>query len=101
MEHSPFSEADSRSASKEISRLLWNLKVQNRAHKSLPLVHTLSHMHPVDTCPPHFFKIQYNIAFPYKPRFPQVVSSFPSQTKILYAFMIFPMRSTWTKNIKS
>jgi hypothetical protein len=80
MEQSP-SEANSRSAS-QIPRLLWKLNVHYSVHKNPPLVPTLSQIHPVHTFQPRILKIHSNITFP---------SGFP--TKILYAFLISPMRA--------
>jgi len=45
MEQSPSWEADNHSASQEILRLLWNLKVRYQVHKSLPLAPILGQMH--------------------------------------------------------
>jgi hypothetical protein len=56
MEQSPSWEVDSHAASQEILRLLWNPKVPYRVHINLPLVPTLSQMHPVHTFPPCFPK---------------------------------------------
>jgi hypothetical protein len=42
MEQSPSWEANSFSASQEISRILWNPDVDYRIHKSSPPVHILS-----------------------------------------------------------
>jgi len=47
-------EADSHSASREILRLLRNLKVHYHVHGSPPLVPILIHMYPVDIFPPYF-----------------------------------------------
>jgi hypothetical protein len=67
MQQSPW-EANSHSASQEISRLLWNPKVHYHVHKSSPLVTLPIQMHPVHTFPPHFPKIHFNVIFPYTPR---------------------------------
>jgi hypothetical protein len=70
------------SASHEIPRLLWNLKIHYRVHNSPPLVPILSHMQPVHTFPPNFPKVHSHLrlGIPYR--------LFPSglPTKILYTF---------------
>jgi hypothetical protein len=57
MEHSPSWEANSDISSQEISRILWNPKVQYRVHNSPPLVPVLSQMNPVHTFPTYLPKI--------------------------------------------
>jgi hypothetical protein len=68
MELSPSREANSHSASQEISRVLWNLNVHYRVHNSPPLIPILSKMNPVHTPPPYFPNNQFNIIFSSMPK---------------------------------
>jgi len=61
MEQSPSTEVSSHSASQEISRLLYNLKIHYRVHSSPPLVSILSQMHQFHVLSPCFPKINSNI----------------------------------------
>jgi hypothetical protein len=60
-----------------------------------PSILILSQMNPIQNVPFYFPKIHSNIIFPSTPRSSEWL--FPSgfQTKILYAFLISPMRSTF------
>jgi len=52
---------NSHSASQEIPRLFWKLKVHYRVHNRSPLTPILSQMHSVHNFPPHFPKIHSDI----------------------------------------
>jgi hypothetical protein len=62
MKQSP-SEANCRSASQEILRILWNPKIHYRAYRNLPLVRILTQMNSVHIFPLYFPKIHFNIIF--------------------------------------
>jgi hypothetical protein len=61
MEHSPYWEANSHSASQEIPHFLWNLKVHYHVYKTLPPVPIQDRLNPDHTFPPYFPKTYYNV----------------------------------------
>jgi hypothetical protein len=61
VEQRPSSETNSRSASQEISRRLWNPKVHHRVPKDPPLVPILSQTNRVHTLPLYTRTIHFNI----------------------------------------
>jgi hypothetical protein len=69
IEQNPSWEADSHSASQEISRLLWNSKVHCRVPKSPQTAHMLSQMNPVHILPHYSLKIHFNIILPPTPMY--------------------------------
>jgi hypothetical protein len=92
---SPSLEANSSSASQEIPHILWNLKIHDRVHNSLPLIPTFSQINPVHSVPSYFFKTHFNIMLPYTPWF-STQYSFP--TKPPYIRFV-PMRATCPANL--
>jgi len=87
--------ASNHSASQEISYLFWNPKIHFRIHNSEPLVPVLRQMNPVHNFPIYFSKNHSNIILLSTPRLSEWCLPFRFPTKILYKFLIFPMRSTW------
>jgi hypothetical protein len=67
MEQRPSWEANSFSASQEITRILRNEKVQYCIHNSPPPVPILTQISPVHRPPSHFSKIHFNIILPSTP----------------------------------
>jgi hypothetical protein len=98
MEQSPFSEANSHSASQQIPRPVWKPKVHYRVHKSPPLIPIRSQMHPVHAFPSYIPKIHTNVISNLYLGLPtRLLSGFPNQ--ILYAFLISPMHVTCTAHL--
>jgi hypothetical protein len=65
MEQSSSWQPKIRPASQEISRLLWDPNVHYRVHKIPQVVSNLSLVNPIHI-PILYFKIHFNITFPFK-----------------------------------
>jgi hypothetical protein len=87
MEPSPSSEANSRSATQEFPKILWNPKVYYRVHKSPPLILTLRQMNAAHTTPSNFSKTNFNIILHQRLGLPSGHFSCDFPTKTLYAFL--------------
>jgi hypothetical protein len=90
-EQSPSSEANSHSASQEISRLSWNPKVHFTDHKNPLVTPILSQMHPVHILQSYFPKINSEIISHL--RLGVTSGLFPSDflTRIFYVFLLSAM----------
>jgi hypothetical protein len=88
----PSSEADSHSDVQEIHRLLWNPKVYYRVHKSPPVGPILSHN-------PITLRSILTLLFHQRIHPPSGLFLSGFMTTILYEFLIFIMRATYSSHL--
>jgi hypothetical protein len=79
---------------KNLPSILWNPKVQHRAHKSPPLVPILNHTNPIHSISSYLSKIHFNIVHPPTSWSSQWSLSVCMPTNILYAFLVSSIRAT-------
>jgi hypothetical protein len=94
MKPGPYWEATSRSATQEFPNMLWDLKVDNRVHKSQLLVPTPSQINPVNNIRSYFSKTYFNIILPPMSRFSSWSLSFWFFLKSLRVFLFSPLCAT-------
>jgi len=84
MESSASWETDRSSASQEIPRNLWNLKVHYHVHKHLTPDPIPNQSNQVHASPSHFFKINFTIIYPSMPNLPTCLftSGLPHQNPV-------------------
>jgi hypothetical protein len=106
MEQSPFWEANSHSASQEGHRILWNLKfhfhVLKAPQPSPPPIHSsLPSVRRIQSTISHTMVLRSILILCSHPRLiiPSGVSHSCFLTKILYSFLISPVRSTCPANL--
>jgi hypothetical protein len=92
MQHSPSWEANSPSESQENPRLVWNPKVHYRVGKNLPLVPSPVNHYPSSY--PISLRSILKLSSHLRLGFTSCLFPYVFPTKILYAFLISPMRAT-------
>jgi hypothetical protein len=99
MELSPSWKTTSRSTTQYFPNVLWNPKVYYLVHKSPPLMSILNQINPVHTTTSYFSKIHLIVSSYLRLGKPSGLfpSGFP--TKILYAFLFWPICATCPTHI--
>jgi hypothetical protein len=88
-----------RSAGKKIPRLLWNLKVHCRVHKSPPPAPILSHINAIHTLHAIALRSILVLYFHLHLGLPSDLFSSSYETKIFYSFLLNPMRASCPAHI--
>jgi len=91
-------EANSHSAIQEIPHILWNTKVHYLTYKESA---TVFYLETDKSSPqlPYFSKIHSNFTLPSMPRSSKWSLPFRFPTKVLYAFLIYPIHVTCTAHL--
>jgi hypothetical protein len=89
MEQNLFCKANRFSASQEIIRISWNLKVHYSIYKCPPFVPVLSHTDPFHALTSHFLKIHLNV----------ILSSTPGSSKCSLSFRVPHQNPVYTSPV--